>query len=526
MAYVAPNSTVEFFRDLGLNNNYDDSLYFASTAEKDAYFDTVSKIAIGTALTYNREQRGFVRVELSMASLISTAYMRFKNTSFENKWFYAFVKSVEYINNNCTQVNFEIDPLMTWMGDFKLNQCFIERQHTITDSIGQYTEPENFELGDYVDEDTIRTGYFDEYAIMVWRTRKDDDPGGGYYSGLYSGVFGDVSVTPASADSTIGGLVNTNRSDELVGVTMLPKRWAARRDDSEPTEDIISITKPYTNVSGYLPHNNKLFTYPYKILVVENSEGDSAEYKYEYFGSIPPTVSQGTCTFSLYGTVTPTSEIICIPNNYNNVNGANYERSISMKHFPQCAVSIDGYKAYMAQLMSNLPATLVSTAFKGALGGLAMTMPGMAAKAAIGERAARRAIAGAAIAQDMDIANLLAQQTKRDTTPDIAKGSASIDAMTAIRAKDFYFRKKSITSKYAEMIDDYFTMFGYAIKKIGIPNMNARPYFTYVKTVGCSIDGAIPADDASIIENIFNKGIRFWKNHNNIGNYSLNNSPT
>ena len=45
---------------------------------------------------------------------------------------------------------------MTWMGDFKLNQCFIERQHTISDSIGQYIEPENFELGDYVDEDTIR----------------------------------------------------------------------------------------------------------------------------------------------------------------------------------------------------------------------------------------------------------------------------------------------------------------------------------------------------------------------------------
>ena len=27
MAYVAPNSTVEFFGDLGLNDNYDDTLY-------------------------------------------------------------------------------------------------------------------------------------------------------------------------------------------------------------------------------------------------------------------------------------------------------------------------------------------------------------------------------------------------------------------------------------------------------------------------------------------------------------------
>ena len=56
--------------------------------------------------------------------------------------------------------------------------------------------------------------------------------------------------------------------------------------------------------------------------------------------------------------------------------------------------------------------------------------------------------------------------------------------------------------------------------------MNARPYWTYVKTVGCSVSGNIPADDASTIEKIFNAGIRFWKAHTNIGKYSLlNNAP-
>ena len=39
------------------------------------------------------------------------------------------------------------------------------------------------------------------------------------------------------------------------------------------------------------------------------------------------------------------------------------------------------------------------------------------------------------------------------------------------------------------------------------------------------MEGAIPADDASTIEDIFNKGVRFWKNLNEMGNYSLNNAP-
>lgn len=82
-----------------------------------------------------------------------------------------------------------------------------------------------------------------------------------------------------------------------------------------------------------------------------------------------------------------------------------------------------------------------------------------------------------------------------------------------------------ITKNYASMIDDYFTMYGYAVRNTLTPNMNARPNFTYVKTKGCIVHCNCPAEDARAIEEMFDNGIRFWKNHNNIGNYNLNNSP-
>ena len=95
-----------------------------------------------------------------------------------------------------------------------------------------------------------------------------------------------------------------------------------------------------------------------------------------------------------------------------------------------------------------------------------------------------------------------------------------------MRTKNFYFTKMCITKNYAMMIDNFFDMFGYAIRQHNVPNMNARPNWTYVKTVGCSVSGNLPADDGAAIEKIFDKGVRFWKNHNNIGNYSLNNAAS
>ena len=75
------------------------------------------------------------------------------------------------------------------------------------------------------------------------------------------------------------------------------------------------------------------------------------------------------------------------------------------------------------------------------------------------------------------------------------------------------------------MIDSYFDSFGYAIRKVGTPNMNARPHWTYCKTIGCVVHGDLPADDARQIERMFDNGIRFWKNVDELGNYSLDNSP-
>ena len=79
------------------------------------------------------------------------------------------------------------------------------------------------------------------------------------------------------------------------------------------------------------------------------------------------------------------------------------------------------------------------------------------------------------------------------------------------------------------IVDDYFNMFGYAIHRVRIPDRNARPEWTYVKTVGCKISPAatsgLPGDDTEKIEQLYNSGIRWWNNPAHIGNYTYNNAP-
>ena len=68
-------------------------------------------------------------------------------------------------------------------------------------------------------------------------------------------------------------------------------------------------------------------------------------------------------------------------------------------------------------------------------------------------------------------------------------------------------------------------MYGYATKKIKVPNTNVRENWTYTKTKNCVVKSNAPADDVKKICSIYDKGITFWRNPANVGNYNLSNNP-
>lgn len=82
------------------------------------------------------------------------------------------------------------------------------------------------------------------------------------------------------------------------------------------------------------------------------------------------------------------------------------------------------------------------------------------------------------------------------------------------------FHKLRVKTECLKIIDDYFTRFGYAVKSLVMPNITGCRYWNYVE-IGY---GEVPAKYMDVINNTCRRGVTIWHNHENIGNYSLNNT--
>ena len=85
------------------------------------------------------------------------------------------------------------------------------------------------------------------------------------------------------------------------------------------------------------------------------------------------------------------------------------------------------------------------------------------------------------------------------------------------------FYTLSIKSEFAKRIDKYFDMYGYLTNSVKTPNLNNRPNWNYIKTIGINILGDIPQEDLQTIKQFFDNGITLWHNTNTFLDYSQNN---
>lgn len=583
MAYIQPDSRIEFFTDINITADYVDSLYFSSETEKNQAFSNIPKLAYVERCYYSRDNRGFVRVELPMSTMIKAQYMRFKNTSYENKWWYAFVRDVVYINDNTTEVQFQLDPLMTWMGNFTLSECFVERQHGETDEIGDNLVDEPLDTGEYVTIGDSNTGLFDDWVYTVFYTVT---PAGavaipdnhvfdqlGIYSGLRVQIFPDDRYSGATGRPGLSQLTAFLLQDPiLINVQMImhvPEKFIPKmanyvpafvgapdysqiQRDYAPLAYDVSVTRNTKLDGEYEPKNNKLFTYPYNFFTIWNSEEKESEYRYELF-QLTPT---NKAFFKVFSNVGEPTEAMCVPMAYRGIS-LNYSEASIMNEFTPCTWVSDAFMGWLAQTLSSSPTRLLAGSFMDGLTNStnaknsALTVTNreidkgstVDSDVYIGETGntmrttvtnnnkitehsyrpagAQRTALGGVLA----VRGVLLDGFSHLTTPSSAHGKPSNSILEVEREKEFWFYQKSIRREYAEIIDGYFTMFGYAQKKVMQPNMHARTRFTYIKTRDCKIHCECPASDAEVIENIFNNGIRFWNSVNYIGDYHTDNPP-
>ena len=603
MSYVEPNSTIKIFTlddsnsPIPFDVNMENTVIFRDLEQQENYMNAFRPITLEKN-SYARVNRGSIKVGLTqdvlqtpfvnkiIASVYNANYMAFKNTSFENKWFYCFIDSTEYVNNNTVVINYHIDPIQTYMFDYTFNQCLIEREHTVSDRIGEHTLSEGLETGPYrsyeaecyMEDPESLTGLdfmnnrFEYLRTVVLATSVDitqanfpkvygvlipslfgHGGGGEYYSGIryYSFPITDDLAYINELNRGLDELAGSADADAIVGIFIMPREFVPTSADEfehgcQPKR--MRVMRKGT-IDTYTPRNNKLFCYPYNELYITNNNGNTAEYKIENF--LDPDTHEYD-TFSIWGNCSMQPGMYCAPINYNGViDRPNFDDEITVTGFPMCSYTIDSFKAWLAQNAGVIAATAgslvagwatqIGKAYATSATGLmnagvisgtpGPTLAGVNPAGYIGKHAAYTPTEFANLNAYMSGsqqnftgmigATLGALGTLFDHSrkPPQVHGNSNGNLTYQAGQMTFCWYHKQIRTEYAAIIDKFFDMYGYKTNRVGTPNLMARPYYSYVKTIGCSIDGMIPGDMKAAIERIFDKGIRFWMPYASFGNY-------
>lgn len=572
---IVPNSDVYILKNVPLEPSFDHTIWFDSPEQQATAFTTYALAFYFDKVSYQRYPRPYITLDKTADELFDCNYMMFRNTAYGTKWFYAFITQVEYISNTTSRIYYTIDPMQTYLFDVNVGQCFVEREHAMADAIGDNLNPESFELGEYVYDADYFPNIFlkTNYVICIlatWKATYKDNQWvienattggvGGVDSGIYTGLtknlceydLANPKACVQRANAIIEAATKANKADGIVSITMYPKffmNWSITGDLATGlVPDTVDSIPAFTGTfDGYKPKNNKLYTAPFCGVYVDNLQGNAANYAYEYFANRKPT-------FNIVGAVNGNLECASIPINYKGL-PTNFQESLIMGGFPQCAWNVDTFKAWIAQnkyaIAAGVATTAIDTVKQVALAATGVGMAGEVAGMSAAMTGAGSAQTIQAVGQyanayqnaqnvsynaQSDVLNktinLVAQVKTASTQPNHARGQQSSSVFCAMGYQGFHYMPYRIQGQFARIIDDFFSMFGYKTNRLKVPNRNGRKAWNYVKTCGCTLTGSAPADVTAALVQIYDRGITFWRcidlsagnPFTRVGNYSLDNS--
>lgn len=504
---VIPTSNIKILRcPLELDN--DNQINFASANDQFNYFNSLPKIE-EFDYTYVRRDNN-LRVQtnenLTYETLLTYNYVMYQNEGFSNKWFYAHITSYTWINSELTILTLEEDFFQSWQFDIVYGNSFIEREHVTDDTIGAHTLHENLETGEFVcNSEDYYTGLNTlNYIMQVteWPTQPTKPLATNYGGVWFAGgafIFDNIS----SATQTLQLYANEGKSDAVYNFYSCPSSvinntsgGAQYSGQSAPVYLNYQINKP-TTINGYVPKNNKLLTEQFNYLLVSNNNGSSNILAYERFSST-------NCEFSIKGVPVVGASIKLTPILYDG-RSFNEEQGLICGKFPTLNWSDDAYTNWLTQNSVNIGLGIATSAGQ-LVGGLATSNTGAVVGGTIG------------------IAGILAEKYQHSLQPNSARGNVNGGDINICSGKNsFVFYNMSVKQENARIIDDYFEHYGYQVNTFKTLSITGRPYWNYVKTTMCNLEGNIPSDAMQKLKEMFNHGVTIWHNPANFLNYSLNN---
>ena len=534
---MAHTNTIILSKGIKLDKNYKQVLSYTESQMLTLLQDASHLVFRNNTYNFNNNT-GRINVQASYGTCIQANYMAFQNSEYSNKWFFAFIDNVVMISPSTCEIEYTIDVFATWFDYWNPKECFIIRQHAITDAPGDNTIPEDIEHGEYIANgaEQIYSGFSSYYYVVVTN--------GGLFSGDNFPVCS-IGGLPGTGfyyvtDSIIGlrtlyGLTDSTNNKDIIQCYMIPKNLIPSSAISTIREtpfigdlslgfgspqriDWTAIGSRPTSLNGVTPVNKKLLTYPYQFAWWSNSNGASNILRYELSSN-----SNHGITISFWGVPTIGGSIIAFPFNYDGQT-LNLEQSLMGGKFPTLGWSEDAYTNWLTQNSVN---HMIGYATIGAqiIGGGALMATGGGA------------LAGATMLTSglTNAATAVKAYYDHSKESDSFKGNINGgDVLSALGANTFVCVPKCIKAEYVRKIDKYFTRYGYRQNAVQYPNMTNRQNYNYIQIAREDNIGyanlhngiSVPASAMETINDIYRSGVTIWNNHTNFGDYSVSNNIT
>lgn len=530
MAAITPSTNLKLLKNPN-NLSSQNQITFSNTTAQYNYFNSLTKLTVDDFIYQRKDYT--IRYSACIDDIIDYNYCMYQNSAYTDKWFYAYIVNMRYLNDNATEITIQTDVFQTYQFNITYKSCFVEREHVNDDTIGAHTIPEGLETGDYIScklQPTLTTNI--ETCFVVAATERIPDvsgyttvnqlmPTGVYYYGLTTldGVQDVIDKYQSGQGDAINSVFAAPKSffTDWGTVTGIDGQFSnsVRFDVTET----YNVTRVNYLGNDYYPKNNKLLCFPYSFLQVSNHTGQIVNYNWENFNMVPLSVPSNTISFTLKGTLTPGCSFKLFPNDYNNILNNN-DDTLNLGKYPIGAFNTDVYTNWLTQNGVNICGIKLNAVQSGyAMGGI-QALVGAAEVAGGNPYGVTQMATGLA-----GVLGTMQESYRHSLIPDTVEGNLnSGDVNFVYGLNNFEFKRMSIKNEYARCIDSYFSMFGYKVNAVKVPNITGRTNWNYVKTIDANIEGLIPEVYINEIRGLFNAGITLWHTTTHFLDYSQTNS--
>lgn len=226
---IVPNTEIRLVKSpLTLSNKH--QITFTSKEAQEEYFLSLPFVEDLNA-SYQRKD-GVINFNEHFDNIINYNYCMYKNENYGNKWFYAYIISMRYVNDGMTEISIATDVFQTWQFDLIFKQSFIEREivNVSDDVAGNNLVPEGLEIGELKVEgtaeiDELEPAYIVAYTGDSYKTGDSEvaiSQDGYSYNGIYSSVT--FAVANNYGFNVLMAILNLqDNSEKVLTVFTVPK---------------------------------------------------------------------------------------------------------------------------------------------------------------------------------------------------------------------------------------------------------------------------------------------------------------